>query len=42
MIDKIKVGIIGYGNLGKGAVEGIKATEDMELVGVFLEETQKI
>ncbi|MCO7026747.1 diaminopimelate dehydrogenase [Tetragenococcus halophilus] len=35
MIDKIKVGIIGYGNLGKGAVEGIKATEDMELVGVF-------
>lgn len=31
----IKVGIIGYGNLGKGVLEGIKQCADMELVGIF-------
>ncbi len=31
----IRVGIVGYGNLGKGAEAGIKHQEDMELVGVF-------
>lgn len=35
MSNKIKLGIIGYGNLGKGAVEAIKQTPDMELVAVF-------
>lgn len=35
MSDKIKLGIIGYGNLGKGAVEAIKNTNDMELVAIF-------
>ncbi|WP_010529701.1 diaminopimelate dehydrogenase [Lentibacillus jeotgali] len=35
MSNKIKLGIVGYGNLGKGAVEAIKATDDMELVAVF-------
>lgn len=35
MTNKIKLGIIGYGNLGKGALEVIKQTPDMELVAVF-------
>lgn len=34
-MDKIKVGIIGYGNLGKGVELGIRQNKDMELVGVF-------
>lgn len=35
MKNKIKLGIVGYGNLGKGAIEAIKQTQDMELVAVF-------
>ncbi|GGK06535.1 diaminopimelate dehydrogenase [Lentibacillus kapialis] len=35
MSNKIQLGIVGYGNLGKGAVKAIKATEDLELVAVF-------
>ncbi|TMN23294.1 diaminopimelate dehydrogenase [Lentibacillus cibarius] len=35
MSNKIKLGVVGYGNLGKGAVKAIKATEDLELVAVF-------
>lgn len=35
MSKKIKLGIVGYGNLGKGAIEAIKQTQDMELVAVF-------
>ena len=35
MSKKIKIGIVGYGNLGKGAIEAIKQTQDMELVAVF-------
>jgi diaminopimelate dehydrogenase len=31
----IKIGIIGYGNLGKGVELAIKQNEDMELVAVF-------
>lgn len=31
----IKVGIIGYGNLGKGVEKAVNAAADMELVGVF-------
>ncbi len=31
----IKVGIVGYGNLGKGAESAVKTSNDMELVGVF-------
>lgn len=31
----IKVGIIGYGNLGKGVHLAVNASKDMELVGVF-------
>lgn len=35
MGDKIKVGIVGYGNLGRGAELAISHTTDMELVGIF-------
>src|SRR5690625_1021264 len=35
MKKNIRVGIVGYGNLGRGAERAIKQTNDMELVGVF-------
>ena len=35
MTEKIKVGIIGYGNLGRGAELAIMNQPDMELVAVF-------
>ncbi len=31
----IRVGIIGYGNLGKGVEKAVNAAKDMQLVGVF-------
>ena len=31
----IKIGILGYGNLGKGVELAVKAAPDMELVAVF-------
>ena len=34
-MSKIRIGIIGYGNLGKGVESGIRQNKDMELVGVF-------
>lgn len=34
-MDKIKIGILGYGNLGKGVEKGLKRSSDMELVGIF-------
>lgn len=34
-MDKIKIGICGYGNLGKGVEIAINNTTDMELVGIF-------
>ncbi|QQK07575.1 diaminopimelate dehydrogenase [Miniphocaeibacter halophilus] len=34
-MEKIKIGIIGYGNLGKGAEKAVKLSKDMELVGIF-------
>lgn len=33
--DKIRIGILGYGNLGKGVECAVKQNSDMELVGVF-------
>ena len=30
-----RIGIIGYGNLGRGVESAIKQNEDMELVAVF-------
>src|SRR5699024_4684902 len=35
MAEKIKVGIIGYGNLGRGAEAAILQQPDMELIEVF-------
>ncbi len=35
MTTKIKVGIVGYGNLGRGVEVGLKNHPDMELVGIF-------
>ncbi len=34
-MSKIRVGIVGYGNLGKGAELAVNAAKDMELVGIF-------
>ncbi len=39
-MEKIKVGIVGYGNLGRGAQAAINQNEDMELVGVFTRSLQ--
>ncbi|MDR1729222.1 MAG: diaminopimelate dehydrogenase [Prevotellaceae bacterium] len=33
-MEKIKIAVVGYGNIGKFAVEAIQAAPDMELVGV--------
>ncbi len=35
MSNQIKVGIVGYGNLGQGTIEAIKQCSDMELVAIF-------
>lgn len=35
MTQTIKVGILGYGNLGRGVEAAIKHNPDMALVGVF-------
>lgn len=34
-MEKIKIGIVGYGNLGKGAELAIQNNSDMELVAIF-------
>lgn len=34
-LKKIKIGIVGYGNLGKGAESAVRQNPDMELVAVF-------
>lgn len=33
-MDKIKVAVVGYGNIGKFTVDAVKAAPDMELVGI--------
>ncbi|MBP2242687.1 diaminopimelate dehydrogenase [Cytobacillus eiseniae] len=35
MNNQIKVGIVGYGNLGRGVVSAIQQNTDMKLVGIF-------
>ena len=35
MSEKIKVGIVGYGNVGKGVHKAITEAEDFQLVGIF-------
>ena len=32
---KTRIGILGYGNLGRGIESAIKQSEDLELVAVF-------
>ena len=34
-MDKIRIGIVGYGNIGRGVEQAIKRNEDMELAAVF-------
>ena len=34
-MNKIKIGIMGYGNLGKGVLKAAKQNNDIEVVGVF-------
>lgn len=34
-MSKIRIGIVGYGNIGRGVEQAIKRNEDMELAGVF-------
>lgn len=34
-MNKIKIGIVGYGNIGRGVEQAIKRNEDMELAAVF-------
>lgn len=34
-MQKIRIGIVGYGNLGKSTELGIRQNDDMELVGIF-------
>ena len=34
-MEKIRIGIAGYGNLGKGVEMAIRQNADMELAGVF-------
>lgn len=34
-MDKIRIGIVGYGNLGRGAELALTQNPDMELVGIF-------
>ena len=35
MGNKIKIGIVGYGNIGRGVEYALNQSSDMELVGVF-------
>ena len=34
-MEKIRIGIVGYGNVGKGAIKAVNAAPDMELGGIF-------
>ncbi len=34
-MEKIKIGILGYGNLGKGVEKAVSLQQDMELVGIY-------
>ena len=34
-MSKIRIGIVGYGNIGRGVEQAIKRNEDMELAAVY-------
>lgn len=40
-MEKIKIGILGYGNLGRGAAYAVRQNSDMELVGIFTRRNPK-
>lgn len=42
MSSKIKIGIVGYGNLGKGTVKAVKQNPDMELIAIFTRRDPRI
>lgn len=35
MREKIRIGVVGYGNLGKGVIKAIEKNNDMELKAIF-------
>ena len=39
---KLKIAVVGYGNVGRFAVEAVQAAEDMELVGVVRRQVNEI
>ncbi len=39
---KLRIAVVGYGNVGKYAVEAIRAADDMELVGVVRRQVKEI
>jgi len=41
-MQKIQIGIVGHGNIGKGAVKAIAATPDMELKAIFTRRNPEI
>ena len=38
----IRIGILGYGNLGRGVEYAVEANEDMELVAVFTRRASRV
>ncbi|MBE5781180.1 MAG: diaminopimelate dehydrogenase [Clostridiales bacterium] len=34
-MQKIRLGIVGYGNIGRGVAQAVRMNDDMELVGIF-------
>ena len=41
-MSKIRIGIVGYGNIGRGVEQAIKRNEDMELAAVLQEEILRL
>lgn len=41
-MEKIKIGIVGFGNLGKGVLKALLNNTDMELIGVFTRRDPKL
>ena len=39
---KIRIGIVGYGNIGRGVEQSIKRNDDMELKAVLQEEILQV
>ena len=35
-MNKIRIGILGYGNLGKGVECAVKQNEDMEVAAIYI------